>query len=97
MGNPLAILPLDITPTDSIPTYDHGINVVSSESTLSKIAEFADSIGSTATGILNSIRYRTGPGGVTPVTAQPQAVAGSLGIGTILLLAFGVWFIFGRK
>jgi hypothetical protein len=97
MSEDLATLPLSYVGTgpailqDSIPTYDPGMNFVSSESALNNVAEFASKIGSTVSGVLNNIRYGTGPGGITPVAAQPQAVAGTLSIGTILLLAVGAF------
>lgn len=100
MADSLAELPistLDTGVTSNLWTSDPGINVASNESLLGQIASFASNIGSTVSGVLNNVRYGTGPGGVTPVAAQPQAVAGSLGIGTILLLAVGAYFILGRK
>jgi hypothetical protein len=99
----LAELPISTVNTsqsafnEMIPTYDAGLNVVSNGNLLDSIASFASKIGSTATGVLNNIRFGTGPGGVTPVAAQPQAVAGSLSIGTILLIAVAAYFLFFKK
>ena len=99
----LAILPLSTTGpsrsvfNETIPTFDPGINVVSNQGLLDQLAKFASSIGSTATGVLNNVRYGTGPGGITPVAAQPQAVAGSISIGTLLLVGVAAYFLFLRK
>jgi hypothetical protein len=77
-----------------IPLSDPGINVISNGGLLDTIANFASKIGSTSVGVLNNLRFGTGPGGITPVAAQPQGVVGSLGIGGLLLLGIGGYFLF---